>query len=61
MVKIERFDVRGVETTLGQLLSCPLCCEPYIEAGNKHTFKPNCNCIPQDIRISVGGKNVNNK
>ena len=51
--RVNPYDEQGTITTLGELLSCPRCGEPFVEI-DKHTFKPYCDCIKKQIRISVG-------
>ena len=46
-------DKYGRITTLEELLTCPRCGEKFTKI-DKYTYKPSCNCIPEDIRISVG-------
>lgn len=61
MYNVKRTDNQGKITPLGELLTCPLCGEPFILAYDNlakkttgHLFKPSCNCIKKDIGISVG-------
>lgn len=50
--------------TLKDLSRCPHCKTPFIpdntslnfitKKWDKHTWKPNCDCYPKDIRIHIG-------
>lgn len=47
--------------TLEDLLQCPMCGTPFVNAYdtilkqvNPHIYRPNCKCYKKEIRISVG-------
>ncbi len=43
-----------VEATIGDRLRCYYCSKKYKKI-DEHTFKPDCDCLKEEIRVSVGG------